>query len=227
MSQIDFREVSSYNLTDRKQILKDAYTMLGWSLIPTAMGAALGHMLLNQGIFSSGMRMLCFIATFAMIFMVQKNRNSIKGIYWLMAFTGLMGISLGAVLTTMLRLPRGMEIIMSAALSTAAIFFVMARIGEQKAQISQNFGRNLFWGMVVCIIASLINYFFLQMPIMYLAISAVIALLSSLWIMYDINQAVNGGETSYISLALSTYLNIYNLFMSLLNLFGLGFGRDE
>ena len=74
--------------------------------------------------------------------------------------------------------------------------------------------------------ASLANIFF-AVPAMALTISAVAVLIFSGYILYDISRIVTGGETNYISATLSVYLDIYNLFINLLNLLMLLSGRRD
>jgi FtsH-binding integral membrane protein len=71
--------------------------------------------------------------------------------------------------------------------------------------------------MIVILLAIVANIF-LQMPGLHLAISAAIVLISAAWMLYDIQRIVRGGETNYVSASLSVYLNLYNMFVSLLNL---------
>jgi modulator of FtsH protease len=71
--------------------------------------------------------------------------------------------------------------------------------------------------MVVVLLAALANIFF-QVPALALAISAVVVVLFSAYILYDISRIVHGGETNYITATLAVYLDIYNVFVSLLNL---------
>jgi len=78
-------------------------------------------------------------------------------------------------------------------------------------------GKFLFIGLILLIIASLANIF-LQIPAMSLTISAIAVLLFSAFILYDVSRIVNGGETNYVMATMGLYLNIYNLFTSLLNL---------
>ena len=44
--------------------------------------------------------------------------------------------------------------------------------------------------------------------------------------LYDIKRVIDGGETNYISATLAIYLDIYNVFQSLLALLGI-FGGDS
>ena len=76
-------------------------------------------------------------------------------------------------------------------------------------------------GMLVIIVAMIANIFF-AIPAMSLAISAGVVLLMSGFILYDTSRIINGGETNYIRATVSLYLNIYNLFIHLLALIGMG-----
>ena len=48
----------------------------------------------------------------------------------------------------------------------------------------------------------------------------------SAFILVDVQRIINGGETNYISATLSIYLDVYNIFVHLLSLLGLGGSRD-
>lgn len=80
-------------------------------------------------------------------------------------------------------------------------------------------GNFLFVGLVMAVIAGLANMFF-QVPALHLAVSSVIVLLMSGFILYDTSRIIQGGETNYIRATVSLYLNIFNLFTSLLSLLG-------
>jgi modulator of FtsH protease len=80
-------------------------------------------------------------------------------------------------------------------------------------------GGMLFVGLVVILIAAIANIF-LAIPAMSLAISAVVILLFSGFILYDTSRIINGGQTNYIMATVSLYLNIFNIFIHLLNILG-------
>jgi modulator of FtsH protease len=48
----------------------------------------------------------------------------------------------------------------------------------------------------------------------------------SAYMLYDIKQVVDGGETNYISATLAIYLDLFNIFQSLLALLGI-FGGER
>jgi len=86
-------------------------------------------------------------------------------------------------------------------------------------------GKFLLIGLVLLIVASLANIFF-QVPALTLTISALAVLIFSGFILYDVSRIVRGGETNYVMATLSLYLNIYNLFVNLLQLL-LAFAGDR
>jgi modulator of FtsH protease len=78
-------------------------------------------------------------------------------------------------------------------------------------------GKFLFIGLIVLIVASLVGMFW-HVPGLHLAISAAAVLLFSAYILFDVSRIINGGETNYVMATLNLYLDIYNIFVHLLNL---------
>jgi modulator of FtsH protease len=112
-----------------------------------------------------------------------------------------------------------------AAGGTGAIFATMAGIASVSKRDFTNMGKFLTVGLVVVLIAMVANIF-LQMPVLHLVISAAVVLLFSGYILYDISNIVQGGETNYVTATLAVYLDVYNVFVSLLNLI-MAFGGDR
>jgi FtsH-binding integral membrane protein len=84
----------------------------------------------------------------------------------------------------------------------------------------------LFAGVIVLILASLANIF-LNIPALGIVISVVAIAIFSAYILYDVQQIINGGETNYISATLRLYLDVYNIFTSLLSLLGIAGGSRD
>jgi modulator of FtsH protease len=82
-------------------------------------------------------------------------------------------------------------------------------------------GGMLFAGMVVALLAGLAAMFF-QIPALALAVSGAVALISAGLILYETSAIVNGGETNYVLATVSLFVSLFNLFTSLLHLFGIG-----
>ena len=87
-------------------------------------------------------------------------------------------------------------------------------------------GKWLFAGVIVLILASLANIFF-AIPALSIVISVVAIAIFSAYILYDVQQIVNGGETNYVSATLRLYLDVYNIFTSLLSLLGFAGGSRD
>ncbi|WP_028456167.1 Bax inhibitor-1/YccA family protein [Chitinilyticum litopenaei] len=201
---------------DRNKVLRNTYAMLALTMIPTAIGAVLG---INLEFRMSGwVGMLVFFGVaFGSFYAIEKTKNSPLGVFLLLAFTGFMGFWLSQILQVALSFSNGAQLIGTAAVGTAAIFFTLAAIATVTKKDFSFLGKFLFIGLVMVILAAIANVFF-AIPALSLAISAACVLIFSLYILYDVSNIVNGGETNYVSATLGLYLNIYNLFTSLLHL---------
>lgn len=203
----------------RNKVLRSTYLLLALSLIPTVIGAFVGTSMdfawaaQHPVMFGLG----SFAVMMGLMFGVSAARNSGLGVVLLLAFTLVMGLLLGPILQVALRLSNGGQIIGLAAGGTSAIFFVLAGIATTSKRDFSFLGKFLMVGIVLLIIASLANLFF-HIPAFALALSGVAVLLFSGFLLFDVSRIVNGGESNYIMATLSIYLDIYNLFINLLNI---------
>jgi modulator of FtsH protease len=148
---------------------------------------------------------------------IEKNKNSGLGVALLLGFTFFMGLMLSRILQVSLGFSNGGSMIALAAGGTGAILVTMATIASVSKRDFTGMGKFLFIGMIVVLLAAVGNIFF-QIPALSLTIAAVVVVLFSAYILYDISRIVQGGETNYVSATLAIYLNIYNVFASLLQL---------
>ena len=158
-------------------------------------------------------------------FVIPKVANKPSGIVWTFAFTGLLGGSLGPMLYYYLGMPGGGDIVMQALGGTAVIFFALSAYVLTTKKDFSFMGGFLMTGLIVILLAIIGNFFF-AMPALSLGISAAIIFLMSGFILYDTSRIVHGGETNYIMATVGLYLNIYNIFTSLLHLLG-ALGGDD
>jgi len=128
-----------------------------------------------------------------------------------------MGWWLGPILQYALRLSNGAQLVGLAAGSTAVIFFGLATYVTTTRKDFSFLGKFLFVGLILLIIGSLANLFF-QVPAASLTISAVAVLLFAGYMLYDVSDIVNGGETNYVMATLRVYIDIYQMFVHLLHL---------
>jgi len=218
--QPNLQTAYSASLTDsRHKVLRNTYALLGLSMIPTVIGAVIGtNMSFMFMLRSPIMGMLLMLAAiYGLMFAIERNRYSPVGAYLMFAFTFLMGLLLGPLLQVALRLPNGGSLVMVAGGATSLIFLAMAAIGSTTKRDLSGLGSFLGAGAIVLMVAVVANIF-LQLPALQLVLAAAFALFSSLLIMYQVKRVIDGGETSYISAALTIYVAIYNLFTSLLQL---------
>lgn len=203
----------------QNRVLRNTYALLALSMLPTVAGALLGIQLKFS--FFAGSPLLGFLVFLgiAVGFMwgIQRTKNSGMGVVLLLGFTFFMGLMLSRILQAALGFANGGSLIAMAAGGTGAIFFALAGVASTTKRDFSNLGKFLFAGMILVLLAALANAFF-QIPALALAISALAVVIFSAYILYDINRIVQGGEDNYIVATLSVYLDIYNLFVSLLHL---------
>jgi modulator of FtsH protease len=203
------------------KVLRNTYMLLAMTLTFSALcswvTAAIG--------IGPGAAMGMSLAALVMIFFLNKAAESSMGILFVFAFTGLLGGSLGYTLSYYAGIQGGSELIMQAFGATALVFFGLSGYVLTTKKDFSFMGGFLIVGLIVAVVASLANLFF-QVPALSLAISAAIVFIMSGFILYDTSRIINGGETNYIRATVSMYLNIYNLFTSILHLLGV-FGGDD
>lgn len=197
-------------------------------MVPTILGAWLGVQLKFS--FFSGSPLIGFVAflaiAFGFFYAIERTKNSAWGIAVLLGFTFFMGLMLSRLIGHILGFSNGATLIMTAFGGTATIFGVMATIATVSKRDFSGMGKWLFVGVLVILVAALANVF-LQLPALYLAISVIAIGIFSAFILYDVQQVINGGETNYISATLAIYLDVYNIFSNLLALLGIfGGNRD-
>lgn len=210
----------------QNKVLRNTYMLLALSLIPTAIGAAIGTNI-DLGFMrtSPGLSFIVILAVFyGWIYAIERNKQSSLGVVLLLGFTLFLGVLLGPLLHRTLGFKNGTELVMMAAGGTAAVFFVMAGIASNTKRDFSGLSSFLTVGAVV-IMLGVVASFFVHSPILYLVILGAFVLFSSVMIMWQVNAIVRGGETNYISATLTLYISIYNLFSALLQLLGMG-GRD-
>jgi FtsH-binding integral membrane protein len=203
----------------RNRVLRNTYMMLAASMVPTLIGAMVGIQMNFSFMAGSPILSLVLFLGVAWGFMwaIEKNKNSGLGVVLLLGFTFFMGLMLSRILQVALGFSNGGSLIAMAAGGTAVTFFTLATIASTTKRDFSNMGSFLTIGMIVLLLAIVANIF-LKMPVLSLAISGGIVMISAAWMLYDVQRIVQGGETNYVSASLSVYLNLYNMFASLLHL---------
>jgi len=161
-------------------------------------------------------------------FLMSAMRNSPWALVLAFVYTGFVGWTLGPILNFYIKeFANGPQMIMTALGSTGVIFLVLSAIALKPSRDFSHWGHFLFIGVIVVMVAFVLNYFFLKLPALQLAISAVIAFISGGYIMYQTNMIVKGGETNYVMATVVIFVSLVNIFLfilQMLSLFG-GGGR--
>jgi modulator of FtsH protease len=220
-SNMNFQTASKSSAIEINKVLKNTYMLLSMTLAFSAVTAGIS-MAMNL---PHGAALIMMLVAFGLMFVVNKKADSASGVYWVFAFTGLMGASLGPMLSAYAAMPGGPAMIMQALGGTALIFFALSGYALTSKKDFSFMGGFLMVGLIVVVVASIANIFF-AIPALSLAISAAVIMIMSGLILYDTSRIINGGERNYIRATVSLYLNIYNIFVHLLSLLGV-LGNDD
>jgi modulator of FtsH protease len=196
-------------------------------MVPTVLGAWLGVATGLSHALSGGLGFVLFlVGAFGFIYAIEKTKNSAAGVPVLLAFTFFMGIMLSRLIAMVLGFKNGTELVMTAFGGTAGVFFMMASLSTVIKRDLSGMGKWLYVGAIVLMVGSLINVFVGSSAGM-MAISMLSIAIFSAYMLYDIKEIIDGGETNYISATLNLYLDIINVFQSLLALLGIFGGEKE
>ena len=210
----------------RNKVLRNTYWLLALSLIPTVLGAWLGVATGITRALSGGLGLIVFLGgAFAFMYAIQRTKDSAAGVGVLLGFTFFMGLMLSRMIAMVLGMKNGTGLVMTAFGGTAAVFFVMATLATVIKRDLSGLSKWLFAGLLVIFVGSIINVF-IGSTMGVLVISTLAIGLFSLYMLYDLKQIVDGGETNYITATLALYLDLFNIFQSLLAILGLTSGDD-
>ena len=208
------RGPAATNVATSNKVLRNTYHLLSATLLFSA-AMAFASMALNlphPGI------LITLVGFYGLLFLIHRTRDSGYGLLLCFALTGFMGYTLGPILSHYLAfIDNGGQLIVLAFASTAALFLALSFYGATTGRDLSFLGGFLLAGLVVMLISILANLF-LQIPLLHLAINAVMVPLMSVLIVYETNMIVKGHQTNYILATVSLFVAIYNLFLSLLNL---------
>jgi len=210
----------------RHRVLRNTYWLLALSLLPTVLGAWLGVATGITRSLGGGLGMIVFLGgAFGFMFAIEKTKHSAAGVGVLLGFTFFMGLMLSRLIAMVLGFSNGTQLIMTAFAGTAGVFLVMASLATVIKRDLSGMGKWLFVGAMVLMVGCVINVFVGSSAGM-MAISVAAIGIFSAYMLYDIKQIIDGGETNYISATLALYLDLFNVFQSLLVLLGVMGGDD-
>jgi modulator of FtsH protease len=208
------------SLEQRNRVLRNTYWLLALSMVPTVLGAWIGVATNLTAAMGAGMSAIIFLAgAFGFIFAIEKTKNSAAGVPVLLGFTFFMGLMLSRLVGHVLGMNNGAGLIMTAFAGTGVIFLGMATLSTVIKRDLSSMGKFLFVGVIMLLVAGIANIF-LQSSALMITLSVVAIGIFSAFIIYDLKRVRDGLETNYISATLSIYLDLYNIFQSLLSILG-------
>ena len=212
---------------ERNRVLRNTYWLLALSMLPTVLGAWMGVETGLSKVLSGWMGLIAIlVGGFGFIYAIQKTKNSAAGVPILLGFTFFMGLMLSSLIAAVLGFKNGSSLVMTAFGGTAGVFFVMASLASVIKKDLSGMGKWLFVGAIVMMVGGIINVF-VGSSVGMMVISMMGIAIFSAYMLYDIKQIIDGGETNYISATLALYLDIINVFQSLLALLGIMGGEKD
>lgn len=197
--------------------LKKVYAMLAASLIVSVAAGRVGMTLP----FAHEHPFMLMIMMFGAMFLAFKVRNA--GTLFL--FTGISGLSIGPIIA--IYVSAGLShVVGQAVFMTGAAFVGLSVYALTTRKDLSMLGGIMFAGLIVLVVGSLINLF-MHSTAMAFALSAAGSVIFSGLILYETQQLkANPDAVAPSVAALSMYLNVLNLFLSLLQLLGIVGGDD-
>ena len=203
--------------------IKKTYQLFAASLIAATTGAYIG-MQMAPAIASWywGLVILEFVMLFGLY--LTKSKPGLN-LFMLFGFTFMTGLTLTPLLSAVLALPTGASILTNALLLTGVAFGGLSLFAINTKRDFTTLGKFLFIALIIMIVAGLINIF-LGSPLLQTLLAAAGAMLFSIFILYDTQNIIRGNFATPIEAAIALYLDVLNLFISLLQLLGF-LGSDE
>lgn len=215
--------LSQARIVEKNKVLSDTMKLLSYTLV---FGGIMSWLSMAMGA-GFGSAMVSSIVAIAVIwFVLPKTQNSAAGIPTAFGIAGLLGYSIGPMLTHYLSMANGASVVMQALIGTGIAFFSISYYAQTTKKDFSFMNGMIFFAMIGIIALSLINFFFIESSILSLSISFVVVLLMGAFLLSQMSSIINGGETNYIAATVGLYLGLHNMFTSLLHLIGAFSGDD-
>jgi len=211
------------NIKVKNKVLSDTMKLLSYTLVFG--GLASWFSIVSGAGFGSAI--ISSIAAIAVIwFVLPKTQNSNKGILTAFAIAGLLGYSIGPMLTYYLAMPNGADLVFQALTGTGVSFFAISFYAQNTKKDFSFLNGMIFFAMIGIIVLSIINFFFIESTGFSLFMSFAIVLIMGAYMLSQMSSIINGGETNYIVATVGLYLALHNMFTSLLHILGAFSGDD-
>ena len=208
------------------QYMMKVYGLLAVTLAVSAASAVWG---MGAGLpLFVGHPILFAVAMFGTLFLLMAvQRIPVVNLLVMFFFAALMGASLGPMLAQAVRLPGGQTMVADSLLMTTAIFFSLSLYALVSRKSFSFLGSFLFTGLIIVVILSLVQIFWHPLFLQVL-VSGIGALVFSGLILFDTARILQSGEEEMtpVMAVVTLYLDVLNLFISLLRIFELFRGEE-
>lgn len=195
-----------------KKVLANMYLLVSGGLVLAALSAWFS---VESNLIDSGLKILgVLIAAIVLVIAASAKADSATGLWLSLLFFMTMGLLISPAVGV-----APLETIVTAITGTALIFLALSVYALVSKKDFTFMGGFLFIALVGIIILGIINIF-AQIPMLHIVISYAALLIFSLFVLHDTSEVVTGKETNYIRAALNMFLNIINIFTSLLSICG-------
>jgi len=198
------------NIKVKNKVLSDTMKLLSYTLVFG--GLASWFSIVSGAGFGSAI--ISSIAAIAVIWFVLPK------------IAGLLGYSIGPMLTYYLAMPNGADLVFQALTGTGVSFFAISFYAQNTKKDFSFLNGMIFFAMIGIIVLSIINFFFIESTSFSLFMSFAIVLIMGAYMLSQMSSIINGGETNYIVATVGLYLALHNMFTSLLHILGAFSGDD-
>ena len=198
------------------KVLRSTYALLALTLLWSAVTASV-----SVAMNAPHLGIVTLVVFIGLLFAVHKTANSGWGLFWTFVLTGFMGFSLAPLLGAVLNLANGGALVAQSLGITALAFFGLSVYAVTTRRDFSFLAGFLVVGAIV-IIASWIVSIFYWTTLMSQVLAGICILFGAALILWETSAVVRGEETNYIRATVNIYVAIYNIFSSVLLLFGLG-----
>lgn len=197
------------------KVLRNTYMLLGMTLV---VGAAAAFFAVMIGA-SHAMGLAAMLPAVGISwFVLPRTWDKSSGILWTFLFAGLLGFSAGPLLAHYAGINPG--IVFQALGGTAFVFMSLSAYTLVTRQDFGFMGGALLVGVLTAVVVAVMGILF-QAPAISLAASGLFVLISSGLILWQTSEIVHNREDNYIRATVMLYMQIYNLFVSLLHILGI------
>lgn len=210
------------NANVKTTFLNKVLTLFGLSIFATGIGVYLGFNYFLLLFLHNPMYMFAvFGAELILIFTSRAWSKTVPLNYFLFTlFTVLSGVALVPLLATFALEFKGYDIIYRALFATTATFVAMAAIGLTSKRSFAGLGGFLMMALIGMIVVGVVGIFIPWSNTSEMLYSGFGVMVFAGYALFDFNRLKHYPEDEYINAAIQLYLDIFNLFTSILRLTG-------